>query len=961
VICPKCGRPVDESAVICPGCDFILDTEFLGGDILDEEHQLRPGQGGVDPAVFNLADAVILGNIGDDTSSFETSDSGFHLKQDLGAARLYVSGRSQAVMSPDAVIATIDAGAKNVRLTPFEKHVLRFIDGKRPVEAIRRQAGLDEAEVKTALATLADKGVVKVVGRALADADFDVDTAPGNAPKKSPRRVRGTLVGAVVVVGDAADQAIDDAFRTQVRGDVRPDARDLDVADDGGDVFSSDADGSVPAADSADIASFDLAGTEEVRAKRKPQTSSTSTVRPAALRNAVNAGGGGRTPNAARHVPVLSDVDQSDGFDDFGDASDIATAMVQQPSLSEESSLPGVDAPTGGLRGGAFADAPRARGLSDLDDFDAPGVDDLADSRVEPRPVLAAPPAMPSVSASSLSGVAKRGTNPSLNEGERSAASGSVWGDNDGGGVTNVRQQPSGLHSDLSTSLSALLGDGSDDDESADVGPTAPGRFADAVAPAPPKVPAPDPSMEDDFDSGEEPTGVREPPPAMRPPARPTPPPTPLPPPPQARPPAPVRPAPPPPVGDDSEDAWEPSTPRDRPSQPMPRVPARPAPAPAPAQLADPRGGAADDLFPDDEEFEDPTGQVGADSDVSTGVRKRVPEPTLPPSVVSSAGAGADEYDEDSAWSSSNSDAGRQRPQPSAPEPSRFDSVAQSMSRGPGPTGLVDSLSASSEVVDSAMVIRPAIRPAIKATPLALSGKKPAAKGTPTPAPAPPPPPEDDEGDFMVDPDATANLPALPKSMEGEERRRRRESGGPAAPAQAPQPAMFEPTPGPQNRRAPTEDMRRKARNLMEQAQQDHAVGRLGAARMNAKLATIYDPDNEQYKRILAEWERPSTEQGSRPEYVALYEEAQAREDDDDIDGAIALLEKGLRLAPNPAAFHNRIGVLLAMRKRDFERARDEIQKAIALEPANAHYRNNLGKVMAKANRRRGDAVANAR
>jgi hypothetical protein len=937
VICPKCGRPVDESAVICPGCDFILDTEFLGGDILDEEHQLRPGQGGVDPAVFNLADAVILGNIGDDTSSFETSDSGFHLRQDLGAARLYVSGRSQAVMSPDAVIATIDAGARNVRLTPFEKHVLRFIDGKRPVEAIRRQAGLDEAEVKTALATLADKGVVKVVGRALADADFDVDTAPGHAPKKSPRRVRGTLVGAVVVVGDAADQAIDDAFRTQVRGDVRPDARDLDVQDDGGDVFSSDADASVPAADSADIASFDVAGTEEVRARRKPLTSSTSTVRPAALRNAVNAGGGGgRSANTPRHVPVLSDVDQSDGFDDFGDASDIATAMVQQPSLSEESSLPGVEAPTG-LRGGAFADAPLGRGLSDLDDFDAPGVDDLADSRVEPRPVLAAPPAVPSASASSISGVARRGTSPSLNEAaERSAASGSVWGDQDGGGLTNVRQPPSGLHSDLSTSLSALLGDDSDDGASAEVGPTAPGRFADAV---PPRPVAREPSSEDDFDSGEEPTGVREPPAAMRPPARPT---------------VPPPPAPAPSAVDDSvdgsEEGWEPSTPRDRPSQPLPRVPVRP-PSPPVAQLADARG-AADDLFPESDEFEGPTGQVAADSDVSTGVGRRAPEPTLPPSEASSAGAGAvDDYDEDSAWSSSNSDGARQRPQPSAPEPSRFDSLAQSMSRGPGPTGLVDapSLSASSEVVDSAMVIRPAI----KATPLALAGKKPAAK------PAPAPPPEEDEGDFMVDPDATANLPALPKSMEGEERRRRREAA--AGPAPAPQPAMYDPTPAPQNRRAPTEDMRRKARNLMEQAQQDHAVGRLGAARMNAKLATIYDPDNEQYKRILAEWERPSTEQGSRPEYVALYEEAQAREDDDDIDGAIALLEKGLRLAPNPAAFHNRIGVLLAMRKRDFERARDEIQKAIALEPGNAHYRNNLGKVVAKANRRRGDAVANAR
>ena len=125
---------------------------------------------------------------------------------------------------------------------------------------------------------------------------------------------------------------------------------------------------------------------------------------------------------------------------------------------------------------------------------------------------------------------------------------------------------------------------------------------------------------------------------------------------------------------------------------------------------------------------------------------------------------------------------------------------------------------------------------------------------------------------------------------------------------------------------------------------------------MNAKLATNYDPDNEEYRRVLADWERPSGEQPSRPEYVALYEQAQACEDADDIDGAIAVLHKGLRLAPNPAAFHNRIGVLLAMRKRDYEGARDEIQKAIALEPDNAHYRNNLGKVMAKASRRRGDA-----
>ena len=65
MICPKCGRPVDESAVICPGCDFILDSGFLGEEVLDEEKDLRPGRGGIEPAVFNLADAVILGDIDD--------------------------------------------------------------------------------------------------------------------------------------------------------------------------------------------------------------------------------------------------------------------------------------------------------------------------------------------------------------------------------------------------------------------------------------------------------------------------------------------------------------------------------------------------------------------------------------------------------------------------------------------------------------------------------------------------------------------------------------------------------------------------------------------------------------------------------------------------------------------------------------------------------------------------------
>jgi hypothetical protein len=996
MICPKCGRPVEEAAVICPGCDFILDTRFLGGDILDEEHQLRPGQGGVDPAVFNLADAVILGNIGDDTSSFETSDSGFHIKRDMQAARLYVSGRSQAVMSPDAVIAKIGT-ATNVRLTPFEKHVLRFIDGKRPVESIRRQAGLDEAEVKTALANLADKGVVKVVGRALADAgEFDAETAPGIAPKSKPRRMRGTLVGAVVVVGDAADQAIDDAFRTQVRVAPRIDVEPSLSRDNDDDVFSS-ADSREGAEDPAgfddDDALFE-AGTSEVPMRRQ-QTSSTNTVRPASVREAVNAGRGtGRVANV---------VDASDGFDEFGDAAELATAMVQQPSLSSsgDSSLPGVAPPP---RTGVFADP--GPGLSDLDDFDAPGVDDLADSRVEPRPILPplppapiapvapvaapriAPPAVPSLSSGALAS-----SEPSMNDDERAAFSGGVW--EDGSEPTNIREpQQRPPTSERSTSLSALLdSDESEENDNSDASLPAPTAPTKPVAARPANRP---PQLV--FDSAEENTAFRPPPQPMAAPMGPFP-----------------------------NPAKSPSTPFDPSSVSSWSGHAIAPPPPAPKAAPPPRiaesRGAADDLFPDDDESEEaaiadesdlegPTAAVAltplpppppprappppppppaprappapmptppapppvdddpnktgwyepgqsALSDLAGGfgddgtdqhalmsapafapVRRPMNDETMPPSEMPVD-------DESSAWSNSVP----RRPQPPPPEPSRFESRAQdSMSRGPvmapaaRPTSVNALDSSSVEALDSAMVIRPAI----KATPLVLAAKKPARP------PAGAPPVEDDD-DLMVDPDATMNLPPMPRSREGEARRQRGQNSEPSGAVAVAEPSVRANA----NRRPPTEDMRRKARNLMEQAQNDHAIGRIGAARMNAKLATIYDPENETYRRILAAWEdRPKAGSGdssamtARPEYVQLYEAAQDLEDDDDIDGALAMLERGLRIAPNAAAFHNRIGVILAMRKREYARAADEIEKAISLEPDNPHYRNNLGKVMAKANKR---------
>lgn len=1022
MICPKCGRPVEEAAVICTGCDFILDTGFLGGDILDEEQQLRPGQGGVDPAVFNLADAVILGNIGDDTSSFETSDSGFHLRKEAQAARLYVSGRSQAVMSPDAVVGLIDAaGNKGVRLTPFEKHVLRFIDGRRPVEAIRRQAGLDEAEVKTALATLADKGVVKVVGRALADAgaDFDVDTAPGIGNKKHPRRVRGTLVGAVVVVGDSADQAIDDAFRTQVRAAPAgiQDADDVDA----GDVFSSSDEALSDVSDLSDEPSFEEGGTDEVL----PPTSSKN-VRAAANKGAVN-NTRARPPTAASNKTgarlVIADADASDGFDDFGEVSNLATAVVQQPSISEDSlsaeeprrgvfadgtntgNKPKAAAKSNGT--GARRPASGPSNLSDLEDFDA-GADlaDLADSRVEPRPVAVVqavararatakpPPAVPA--APSGQRLAKEtGANDrapgSLNDDEHAAMSGGVWDSGTGQVAAAAPMAPQntnvgllGVRSELSTSLSELLGDDDDDDnEATGIRPpqaepslaSAPQSFSSqpqsSLPSLPPSLPSTPARRGGNLDSAEEPTAFRPPPAPMAQPqvvvtrqplpavpiatrgpapapasARaPVPAPSPRLAPPPAPPPAP---APRSASGFADDDVWGDSTPR--------AEPPRAAPPPAPS--------SANDASVDNSDFDAST---DGERPQHVAQARRDPPPDLDESDPDATGLLSDPGIDDEPSAAPPTAPARPQQVPQPPPPPLLSRAMAPRPTPPPPTDdltsppsqeslssindlgthdLPESHASSAEILDSAMVIRPAAKPLGKVAGAPRLIEKQA---------------DVEEDDFMVDPDATMNLPPLKKSQESRERKPRAKSGQVAAiPSgfSAAVEAANEP-PQQKNRRPPTEDMRRKARTLMEQAQRDFAAGKVGAARMNAKLATIYDPDNAEFRRILAAWEEaprgsPATASSmARPEYVQLYEQAQDLEDEGDVDGALDLLMKGVRLAPNAAAFHNRIGVILAMRKREFDRAAAEIQKAISLEPDNPHYRNNLGKVMQKAGKRK--------
>jgi hypothetical protein len=1012
--------------VICPGCDFILDTDFLGEEILDEEQQLRPGVGGVDPAVFNLADAVILGDIDEIAAqAFETSDSGFHVRESTGA-RLYVSGRSQVVMAPDAVPAIIEGGADNVRLTPFEKHVLTFIDGKRPVEVIRLKAGLDESEVKTALATLADKGVVEVVGRAFADLEGAEETAPR---RRERRRARGAAAGAVAaaVVGasDATDRAIEEAFRTHTGLNPLGSESIEMSADDGGGVFSSLSETPLsslegpeaaepssralppntakvegPELDDDDLPSdadnFDvgIAHTSELQVQEEVERIRASAKKGASEPEATNARRALSDPELRELLGEESEIDSaihgaatgqieprfpsdSDGFDDFGAPSALDTAMVQR----SESSIP--------------------RAARDDSDVFRSGT-----------------------SSSRLSKVARPDPQALANLGREDEDSSSM---EDTSTARALERQPAEPADDASLSLSQLLDD-DDEQPSLDsltdtpaIAPspsmetegrgTLPSDFDSLVPEDAPPNSAPAPALDagadladlvgdedelqallEDSDEGdaeaEEPLHLKEDDESV--PSE-----------------AVVF------VSDDEEESEEeesllPSEEEAEVRQPRlgVHIPARDAALSHEGTAAFVENPLAD-LLDDSDEVSITTGPVIRDSsDRSEIVRfdSELPQDAPAANVTRGPFSPSEVMDEaDSFHDASTGDVAALSESDLAPAAARRLAAQPDAVTGdtPAPSIPRRPVSGSEELIPEDMIIKPArssveLRGNSVIDQLRRKGPAPASEG-----------PSVDYEEVIIDDegeewsveesaeastyhsDESAAVPVAPARPQdgGEEtfvlsgmddvvsdlsmgsassEAWASAEGGTSeveslSSAPAPEPSgeatnvitggrRAAPGSGAESTRHDAAAMRGKARKLFDDALADFRDGRVGAARMNAKLATIYDPANEEYRTALEQWGRDDGRhrQPSQPKYAILYDEAQELEGAGSIDAAIELLERGTDLYPDIAAIRNRLGVLLAIHKRQFDRAADQIQRAIELDPNNLHYKSNLGKILSK-------------
>lgn len=179
VRCPKCGSENASGAWVCVRCEYVLDTSFLGDDILNE-----PGASAASASVQTKpvkvegpsrdelgGDALILGQLGEgEVQSFVSDRTGgflaVHSEDVLGVApaAVYLGGDVTALLTPTAVLRhTADATGRRHALSRFELFVFDLIDGRKNLGEVRGHTGLSQGDVRIAAAMLLDKRMVESV------------------------------------------------------------------------------------------------------------------------------------------------------------------------------------------------------------------------------------------------------------------------------------------------------------------------------------------------------------------------------------------------------------------------------------------------------------------------------------------------------------------------------------------------------------------------------------------------------------------------------------------------------------------------------------------------------------------------------------------------------------------------------------------------------------------------------
>lgn len=199
--CRKCGHGNKEGDWVCSRCEYVLDTSFLGADILNE----RTSDGVVDdaspPPLEELSfggDSLILGRLGEGDAAIESivtdRTGGFlSVQSDASApAAVYITAEISRLIVPGRVLRhTPDGDARRDMLSPFELAVFDLVDGVRTLADVQDAAGLSHNDLCIAVAMLHDKAVVEAAPRErekkATPAPVPVVPLPAPAPAPMPR------------------------------------------------------------------------------------------------------------------------------------------------------------------------------------------------------------------------------------------------------------------------------------------------------------------------------------------------------------------------------------------------------------------------------------------------------------------------------------------------------------------------------------------------------------------------------------------------------------------------------------------------------------------------------------------------------------------------------------------------------------------------------------------------------
>lgn len=142
-----------------------------------------------DASTEALNDAVLLGDLQEDYDVVETRDANWFLtaatedvERPVQSVPLYLSKSVREMLRPSAVLAR--EPQVNAALTPFEEHILQFLDGRRPLGRVAVLSELGKQDLEIAVSMLAEKRVVRLVGqtRQPSDADEPMAAVPPENP-----------------------------------------------------------------------------------------------------------------------------------------------------------------------------------------------------------------------------------------------------------------------------------------------------------------------------------------------------------------------------------------------------------------------------------------------------------------------------------------------------------------------------------------------------------------------------------------------------------------------------------------------------------------------------------------------------------------------------------------------------------------------------------------------------------